>query len=95
MATFLRYWVQMLVERAGRWWWQSYPTTGSRTHTIVLWTPYLCYAVLVLHRHRERVSEELGFGLELVDDAGHVRGKNVAQGGYELSGAIRSERWEW
>ena len=57
--------------------------------------PHRCYAVLILHRHRECVAVELGFGLEFVDDAGLVRGKNVAQGGYGLSGAIRSERWEW
>ena len=43
----------------------------------------------------ESVFEELGFGLKLVDDAGLVRGKNIAQGGSGLSGAIRPERWEW
>ena len=80
MTTFLRHWIQMLAERAGRW--RLWSWAESRTHTIVLWTSHRCYAVLALHRYVESVADKLRFELELVDDVDLVRGKNVAQGAY-------------
>ena len=50
--------------------------------TTVLGTPHQRYAVLALHGRRDGVTEELGFGSELADDAELVRGRDVEKGGY-------------
>ena len=54
---------------------------GSAGRTTVLGLAEQCDAVLALHRRRDTVAEELGFGAQLADDAHMVRGGDVEEGG--------------